>query len=163
MKTKRIVALCVALLPIAFVCSASAAETNASVELNLRGLDALWSKTAKDKDLDKTVSFYAEDAMVCPPNAAIATTKEAVRKIWKDLLDSPGVVVTWKTAKVDVAQSGDLGYTSGTYEIKMNDASGKPVNDHGKYLEVWKKQTDGSWKCVADIWNSDLPAAAEKK
>jgi ketosteroid isomerase-like protein len=65
---------------------------------------------------------------------------------------------------VEVAQSGDIGYTSGTYEFTMNDASGKPVNERGKYLEVWKKQADGKWKCVMDIWNSDLPVApAEKK
>jgi ketosteroid isomerase-like protein len=42
----------------------------------------------------------------------------------------------------------------------MNDASGKPVNDRGKYVEVWEKQADGKWKCGADIWNSDLPASA---
>jgi ketosteroid isomerase-like protein len=47
----------------------------------------------------------------------------------------------------------------------MSDPSGKPINDRGKYLAVWKKQPDGTWKCVMDIWNSDLPASApaEKK
>jgi len=42
----------------------------------------------------------------------------------------------------------------------MNDASGKPINDRGKYLEVWEKQADGNWKCAADTWNSDLAASA---
>ncbi len=52
----------------------------------------------------------------------------------------------------------------GTYELTMNDASGKPVNDRGRYVEVWEKQADGKWKCGTDIWNSDLPVAtAEKK
>jgi ketosteroid isomerase-like protein len=47
----------------------------------------------------------------------------------------------------------------------MNDASGKPVNDRGKYVEVWEKQSDGKWKCGSDIWNSDMaaPAPSEKK
>jgi len=44
----------------------------------------------------------------------------------------------------------------------MNDASGKPVNDHGKYVEVWEKQADGKWKCGTDIWNSDLPVPARR-
>jgi ketosteroid isomerase-like protein len=54
---------------------------------------------------------------------------------------------------------------SGTYEETTTDASGKPVNDRGKYVEVWEKQADGKWKCGTDIWNSDLPASApaEKK
>ena len=165
MKTRFIFAVCVALLPLSFVCNSLAADTNASIELHIRGLDALWSKTAKDKDLDKTVSFYADDANVLPPNASAATTKEAIRKVWKDLLDTPGLAISWKTAKVEVAQSADLAYSSGTYEVTMNDASGKPVNEHGKFLEVWKKQSDGKWKCAMDIWNSDLPlpAPAEKK
>jgi ketosteroid isomerase-like protein len=51
--------------------------------------------------------------------------------------------------------------------MSMNDPSGKPVNDHGKYVEVPEKQADGKWKCGTDIWNSDLPAStvtpAEKK
>ncbi|MGH7983124.1 MAG: YybH family protein, partial [Candidatus Udaeobacter sp.] len=82
---------------------------------------------------------------------------------WKDLLASPGVAISWKTAKVEVARSGDLAYTTGTYELTMNDASGKPINDRGKYVEVWKKQADGKWKVVADIWNSDLPLPSPEK
>ena len=45
---------------------------------------------------------------------------------------------------------------TGTYEITETDDSGKPMTDKGKYLKVWKKQPDGSWKCVADMFSSDL-------
>jgi ketosteroid isomerase-like protein len=62
--------------------------------------------------------------------------------------------------KVEVAKAGDLAYVSGTYEETMTDASGKPGKDRGKYLEIFRKQTDGTWKCIRDIWNSDLPASA---
>jgi ketosteroid isomerase-like protein len=44
--------------------------------------------------------------------------------------------------------------------MSFKDASGKIVNDHGKYGVIWKKQSDGSWKVLSDIFNSDLPAAA---
>lgn len=156
--------LCTGLVSTLFVSSALAADPNAAAELHIRGLDALWSKTAGTKDLDKTVSFYADDAVVMPPNGPSATTKEAVRKAWKDLLDLPGMAISWKTTKVAVAKSEDIAYASGSYEVTMNDASGKPVKEIGKYLEVFKKQEDGKWKCVMDIWNSDQPAApAEKK
>ena len=47
---------------------------------------------------------------------------------------------------------------SGNYEFKETDAGGKPITDKGKYLEIWKKHADGSWKCVADMFNSDLPS-----
>lgn len=130
-------------------------------EQTLRDLDTQWSAAAAAKDIDKTVSYYAEGALVMPPNAPAATTKDAIRQMWKELLGSPGAAISWKTTKVEIARSGELAYSSGTYEFTMNDASGKPVSDHGKYLEVWKKQPDGDWKVVADIWNSDLPSPAE--
>ena len=149
-----------------FICAASASDTK-DIEQALRDLDAQWSAAAGAKDLEKTISFYSENALVLPTNAPAATTKEAIRNTWKDLLASPGVAISWKTTKVEVAKSGDIAYTTGTYELTVNDASGKPINDRGKYVEVWKKQTDGKWKVAVDIWNSDLPlsaaAPAEKK
>jgi uncharacterized protein (TIGR02246 family) len=152
----------VALFLSSLLCTASAADSKA-IEQNLRDLDDQWSATAGAKDIEKTVSFYSEDAVVMPPNASVATTKEAIRKVWQDLLASPGLVISWKTTKVEVAKSGDLACLSGTYDLTMNDASGKPVDDHGKYVEVWEKQADGKWKCGTDIWNSDLPVTSPEK
>jgi ketosteroid isomerase-like protein len=128
-------------------------------EQALRDADEAWSKAAASKDIDKTVSYYSADASVLPPNAPIATTKEAIKKVWADLLASPGLVISWKATKVEVAKSGDLGFVSGTYEITVDDASGNPTTDKGKYVEVWEKQADGNWKCGTDTWNSDMPAS----
>jgi uncharacterized protein (TIGR02246 family) len=139
---------------------AAASVCLAADEQALRDLDAQWSKAAEAKDLDKTVSYYADDAIVMPPNASAATTKEAIRSAWKEMLTTPGAAISWKATNVEVAKAGDLAYVSGTYEETMTDASGNSVKDHGKYVEIFKKQADGTWKVVADIWNSDLPASA---
>ena len=155
MKTKMLITTFVLGLATAGVCLAG----DSKAEQALRDADAAWSKAAGSKDLEKTMSYYSSDAIVLPPNASAATTKEAIRKVWQDLLASPGMVISWKSTKVEVAKSGDLGFVSGTYELTMNDASGKPVNDHGKYVEVWEKKSDGKWKCGTDTWNSDLPAS----
>lgn len=138
---------------------------DAKLEQALRNADAQWCKAAQAKYVDKTVSFYSDDATVMPANAPAARTKDAIRKVWGDLIATPGFSISWKAIKVEVAKSGDIGFISGTYELTTNDASGKPVNDRDKYLEVWEKQADGKWKCGSDIWNSDLPASptAEKK
>jgi ketosteroid isomerase-like protein len=166
MNLKRILALSVALLPVAFAWSAFAQDPNAATELHLRGLDAQWSKVAGTKDLDKTVSYYADDAMVFAPNTPGATSKEAIRKVWKDLFDAPGASISWRTSRVEVAKSGDLAYVTGSYEAGMNDAAGKPVKEVGKYVAIFKKQADDKWKCIVDVWNADTPAtppAPEKK
>jgi ketosteroid isomerase-like protein len=54
-----------------------------------------------------------------------------------------------------------LAYSHGTYEVTVNDPEGNPVTDKGKWVTAWEKQPDGTWKIVADIWNSDGPAASE--
>jgi ketosteroid isomerase-like protein len=155
MKTKTLITTFVLGLAAAAVCLAG----DSKAEQALRDADAAWSKAAESKDLDKTISYYSADAIVLPPNAPIATTKEEIKKIWQDMLATPGFVISWKATKVEVAKSGDLGFVSGTYEVTMNDASGKPVNERGKYVEVWEKKADGKWKCGTDTWNSDLPAS----
>lgn len=152
----------ISLLSFVVVCAVSAADTK-NIEQALRDLDAQWAKAAAAKDVEQTIAYYSDDAIVLPPNATSAATKEAIRNTWKDLLASPGLAISWKTTKVEVARSGDIAYTTGTYELTMNDASGKPVPDHGKYVEVWKKQADGKWKVSVDIWNSDLPLPSPEK
>ena len=143
------------------------AGTTRPAERILRDLDAQWSKAAAAKDLEQTVAFYSDDAIVLPPNATSAATKETVRNLWKDLLAAPGLVISWRPSKVKLGHNGAMAWVSGAYELTMNDVGGKPINDRGKYLEVWEKQADGNWKCAADMWNSDLavsaPATAEKK
>lgn len=156
MKRKTLLLTLTLGLAAASVCLAG--DTKA--EQALRDADDAWSKAAASKDLDKIVSYYSADAIVLPPNAPIATTKEAIKKVWRDLLAIPGFVISWKATKVEVAKSGDLGFVSGTYEVTMNDASGKPTTDKGKYVEVWEKQPDGKWKCGTDTWNSDMPVSA---
>ncbi len=147
--------------------SSETASNTQPVERILRDLDAQWSKAAAAKDLEQTVAYYAEQAIVLPPNATRAATRETIRNLWKDLLATPGLVITWEPTNVKLSTSGEMAWVSGTYELTMNDPNGKPANDRGKYLEVWEKQPDGNWKCAADMWNSDLaasvPATAEKK
>ncbi len=65
--------------------------------------------------------------------------------------------------KADVARSGELAYVVGVYQITPKDPEGKALADTGKLVEVWKKQADGKWKTVADIFNSDVPAPAPQE
>jgi uncharacterized protein (TIGR02246 family) len=157
---------CLALALFASGCGQQAPpDTRAADEATIKDLDAQWSKTAGARDVDGTISYYADDASLLPPNASIATGKASIRAAWAAFL-VPGSAVSWEANKVEVARSSDLAYTLGDYQSTMKDAHGKLVTDHGKYVEAWKKQADGKWKVVADIFNSDLPAtppAPEKK
>ncbi len=154
---------CLALFLLASACSQQTpVDTRAADESAIRSLDAQWSKAAGANDLEGTVSYYTDDASLLPPNAPIATGKQAIRAVWASLL-GPDVSVSWQVSKIEVSRSGDLAYVMGVYVLTMKDPQGKPVTDHGKLVEVWKKQTDGQWKTVTDIFNSDLPLPAPPK
>jgi uncharacterized protein (TIGR02246 family) len=133
-------------------------KARAEDERTIRQLDADWVKAAAAKDVDAWVSFYANDATVLPPNDKAMKDKASIRKSISELLHLPGLSLSWEPTKVEVAQSGDLAYLYGTYSLSMTDDKGKPVTDFGKNVEIWKKQADGSWRCIVDTWNSDLPA-----
>jgi ketosteroid isomerase-like protein len=136
-------------------------STRAADESAVRQTDENWSKAAQSKKVDDWVAFYSDDAVLLPPNDKKASGKESNRKVIADLLALPGLALSWEPAKVEVAQSGDLAYTQGSYQLTTTDAKGKPSTDRGKTLEIWKKQADGTWKCVADMWSSDLPATPQ--
>jgi ketosteroid isomerase-like protein len=137
-------------------CSETPKDTRAADENTIRALDAAWSKSAAAKDLDATVGYYAPDASVLAPNAPIASTPADIRAGWNAIL-SPDSSISWQASKVEVSRSSDLAYIQGIYQLTSKDAAGNPSIDRGKFVEVWKKQPDNSWKVVADIFNSDMP------
>ncbi|MEE8371497.1 MAG: nuclear transport factor 2 family protein [Sphingomonadales bacterium] len=69
--------------------------------------------------------------------------------------------LTWAPLGGDISASGDLGYTWGRYVYRTKDAEGKEVESHGKYMTIWKLQTDGSWKVVLDGGNQNPPPGPE--
>jgi len=151
------------LISFAFVatsCGPSATSDSGATEAAaIQALDEQWSATAAKNDLEGTVAFYADDAVLLPPNAPIARDRKSIRESWAGLL-GPNTAVAWKVSKVEVAKSGELGYLYGTYSLTIRDPKGgPPVSDTGKLVEIWKKQADGTWKCIVDTYNSDLTAA----
>jgi ketosteroid isomerase-like protein len=135
-------------------------DTRAADERAIRETDLAWAKAGTAKDLERTLSFLADDATEMAPNTPAATGKAALRKVWGDMFATPGFAMSWQPTKVEVSRGGDLGYSIGTYQHSMNDRTGKLVTDRGKYVTVWKKQTDGRWKAIVDAINSDLPVPA---
>lgn len=114
----------------------------------LTNLDRDWGAHAND--VDKFVAHYAGDASVYAPGAPLVTGAGPIRDAIAQMLSAPGTALHFEPTKADVSKSGDLGYTAGTYEMKM--ASG---TEKGKYVTVWARQADGAWKAKEDIFNAD--------
>jgi len=146
------VTLLLAVVMFANARSSTSAAATANVD-TLRQLEADFMKAAADRGAQGYMSFYADDAAELPNGEDMLLGKENIAKTM-GFLDDKNNHLTWTPVHADMAASGDLGYTYGTYEFRSKDKDGKPTVEHGKYASIWKKQKDGSWKVVMDMGNS---------
>lgn len=105
--------------------------------------------------LDAVFARWTDDARVLAPDAPMARGKEASRAVFAELEAMPGYSLTWEPSTADA--SGDLGYTIGTYHMEFRDPQDRLVAVDGKYMTVWKKQPDGTWKVAVDMFNANGP------
>jgi|SRR5579862_369768 len=133
----------------------SMALAQSNDENEIREADKAWSHAVDSKNLDKSVSFYADDASLLPSNAPIANGTEQIRKFWSQLMSKPGFGLTFAPSKIVFSKTHDMAYEIGTFALKLNDPQGMPTGTLGKYIVVWRKQPKHGWKVVADIFNTD--------
>jgi uncharacterized protein (TIGR02246 family) len=149
---------CLALAAFTAGCSSSAPDTHDADVAALKQVEAAWAKDAATKDVDKFVAYYTDDGSVLIPDTPILTGKDAIKAGLKPILGDPNFALTFGPTKVDVAKSGDLGYTQGPYSMTTTNPATKAASEEkGKYLTIYKKQADGSWKAVEDTFMSDAP------
>ena len=139
---------------------APVADTAAD-EVAIRKADDEWAKTAESRQTDAWVAFYADDAMILLPDAKMSNKKDDARKPVGELLALPELSIAWHPTKIEVAHSGDFAYLTESYKISFKGSNGSPVTDRGELLRIWKKQSDGRWKCVVDIWKPVPPASPQ--
>jgi ketosteroid isomerase-like protein len=139
------------------VVAASCAQTVdvAKEKAALMAVDADWSKTSAD--VDKFTSYLAPDATMAMAGGP-AMKPADVKTAFGAMTKAPGYSLTWQATRADVAASGDLGYTVGTYTMKVPNANGMLVTEKGKFQTTWKK-INGQWKVIEDTATSDAPAA----
>jgi uncharacterized protein (TIGR02246 family) len=128
-------------------------------EAAIRALDAEWGRAASAGEANAVAALYTSDATVLPPMEPLRQG-EAASKYWIDVLNGFSGPTDLTTTAVE--GRGDLAYAVGKYRqtLTPKKAGAKPLpTEEGKYLEVLKKQADGSWKIVYDMWSPDAPPA----
>ena len=92
------------------------------------------------------------------PLMKLMTGREAIRAGLKEEFSDPNSHLEFQPEKIEVAKSEDMAYSEGTYAYTSTDPkTKKAVIEHGNYVEVYKKQGDGSWKVAADIATQEIP------
>jgi ketosteroid isomerase-like protein len=122
-------------------------------------LEAKFAKDVLERGGAGFASWFAEDGVALGNGAAPLIGKVAIAKsaTW-----SPQTYqLTWTPTDAAMSPSGDMGYTWGHFEGKSKDAHGNPVLTSGRYITVWRKQTDGSWKVALDAGANDVPNAGD--
>lgn len=153
--TRRLTLLAVTML-LSVPARAQSGDVRAAAAI--KEADKHWLEAAAAKNLERTVAFWTDDAVIYPPGQPSVIGKEAIRRYVADGFKTPGFSVSWKSAEPVVSKGGDVAYTLGTNQFTFQDPQGKLVTVRGRGVVVWKRHRDGRWKCAVDIWNAEPEA-----
>jgi len=129
----------------------------AAVRHEIESMMARFDSAGVRGDTATLASFYAEDAIMMWPNLPAVRGHEAIAKGFGGMMSAMKLSAL-KLRTEDVIAVGDYAVETGTYDLTGQAKGAKASHDVGKYLVLWKKQPDGSYKILRDISNSDLPA-----
>lgn len=114
------------------------------------------AKAVLESDYDTMLKMYARGAYSMPSYTPMMKGTEAMAKHMEESKKSGMKMKSFSLKVVDVFGSGDLYVEIGTYSLVIEiPGMPKPMPDKGKYITIWQKQSDGSWKIKADTWNTD--------
>jgi ketosteroid isomerase-like protein len=131
--------------------SADTASTRA-----ILAADSAFGAAAAAHDLEGSVGSLSADAIMFPPDQAPLVGREAIREYMRESFATPGFSITWTTDTVVVSASGDVAYSFARSRYTFPGRTGKPGaidTAYGKGVSVWRRESDGRWRTVADIWN----------
>ncbi len=161
---RQLLVLVAVILLLTLGCTA-AVETSGQ-DINLEAERALLLETDRalaevystsETPLDTIFASFTDDARVLAPDIPMAEGWDASRAVFAKLEALPGYSLKYSPAIADVGGAADLGYTIGTYHMKLPGSDGSIVEIDGKYLSIWKRQPDGNWKIAVDIFTTDGP------
>jgi uncharacterized protein (TIGR02246 family) len=157
--------LAVASLTVACTRGADGPKFNAARAIDaIRAGEVKWNADWKSGDPGRVVAHYAADSVLMAPGQAPMAGLEAIRAGAQKSMDDPGFSLAFTSEKVDVARSGDLAVSRGTFRETATDPASKArVEATGTFVTVYKPEPDGNWKAVWDIATPGASVAAAGK
>ena len=147
-----------AAVPVAFISlSCQSGSTQAELEA-INGLQRLVDAAIIAGDTEAYVALIAEDAVLMPPNAPPVIGKEAIR-VWNEAMSRQFRFQTYKSVDDEVVLAGDWAFRRATAEWALTTfGGGEPIRDSGKFIIIYERQANGSWRVARDIWNTSTQA-----
>ena len=138
---------------IALNCSVIGADYQSQLSEVRKAIDkgnAQWIEAWDKADASLIAALFANDGVLLGRNGKFFKGPNQVLERMKPLLESAGKGVKATVTTVDLWLDGETAYETGTYSYKYQEA-GKPVNEEGRYVTIWKREGDGSWKIAVDM------------
>jgi len=120
---------------------------------------AKYSKAIQEGNIDGVLAVYTDDATAIPPDGEIIKGKQAIEELYKRFFQIGMNEIVFKT--IEVGGNGDTAYEIGKTKVRIQPEGQTAITDSTKYLVIWKRQADDTWKVHVDIWNFSLPMAAK--
>lgn len=134
-----------------------AQQTARDYQAQIEDLNKEMVKSMLAGDTEAGLRFYTDDAISMPSNEPMREGIAEIRKGAEEMSKTGMKVTSFEPKTVKVIPEGNLITEIGTYKIKLNvPGVEEPVEDRGKYLTIWEKQSDGSLKIKVETWNSDV-------
>jgi len=121
----------------------------------IEGLIAQFAKDFENQDAAGVASYYTEDAKLLPPGSPLLEGRDAIRAFADGMFAAGCRSLDLKTG--DVVEAGDLAVEVGSFVMGIVPPGADPIQDVGKYVAIWRRQSDGSLKLIVDTFNSDTP------
>jgi uncharacterized protein (TIGR02246 family) len=136
--------------------SSAPAALSAADESKIRSVDSAFVAAANAGDAAGVAAVYADDGAVLAPNLPPQKGRDAIRAFWGGFFDA--YTVRFEVVSDTIEGRGDLAYNKGHYRFTaVPKATNVPgVADEGKFIEILRRQPDGSWKYVLDMYSSNL-------
>ena len=125
----------------------------------LMQLSRQWSDLVASGDMEAALDYWADDAVLLPPDLPVLSGKAAIRDYVMGAADIPGFRISWEPERAFISDNGDMAYMIERNVTEFYAEDGSKVVTHGKVVTVWRKEPDGQWKNVVDAWNTAPPPA----
>jgi uncharacterized protein (TIGR02246 family) len=109
-----------------------------------------WIEAWDKADASLIAALFAEDGILMRRNGKMSKGPKEVFEAMKPVLESVGKGAKATVNTVDLWLDGATAYETGTYSYKYQE-NGKPVTDEGRYVTIWRRQSDGTWKIIGDM------------
>jgi len=133
------------------------ANQQASTLETLAKMREAWVQDLRAKQIEPILKFYAPEAAFLQPNGERLTGSAALRALFQNIMSTFNSDLTLHSQNLEA--SGDLAYDSGDFEESLIViATGARITSKGSYIIIYKRQPNGDWRIVQQVWTGTPPS-----